>query len=190
MANGDEFVDEEFKVYGKTDQPVSNVLEKGRYKFKVKDVNRHTSGAGNLCMKIELAINSHTLTDFLITEGSMEWKYRQFLFAIGIRDKRTSFSFKKSRVIGAEGLCDVIVKDKSLDDGSTIKQNNIQSYSPIEEETAPMKDVPEEGEVVTETSEVVTESPKTVTESPNTETKTPETTTKKKEVEVEEEDDI
>ena len=143
--------EESFDVNGSTDAPVSNVLEKGRYSFKVKDITSFISKAGNNCIKVILSFDGKLINDTLMQEGQMSYKWRQFLYAIGIRKKATNFSVPKSKIVGAQGLADVGVKDRVLDDGSTVKENRISSYSPISQEVAPIKGVePEE-----ETAEVV-----------------------------------
>ena len=134
-----------FEVNGSTDSMASNLLEKGRYKFVVKDATNFTSSNNNKCVKLVITVEGRTIFDNLLLEGQMSWKWRQFLFAIGIRDKRTAFTVPKNKIVGGEGLVDIGVKDRTLGDGSIIKENKINSYSPIEEETAPIKGVePEE----------------------------------------------
>ena len=136
--------DEVFEVNGSTDAAVSNVLEKGRYKFVVLDASNFISQNQNKCVKITLSVGKGKVYDNLLIEGQMSWKWRQFLFAIGIRDKRQAFSVPRSKIVGAEGLVDIGIKDRMLDDGTTVKENKVSSYSPIEQEAAPMTGVPSE----------------------------------------------
>lgn len=140
--------DESFEVNGSTEQMVSNILEQGRYPFEVKEATNYTSKSGNKCIKVEIDVNGKKMTDYLSIEGKMEWKWRQFLFAIGIRDKRTSFSVPKSKIIGVTGLVDIGTKDRTMEDGTIIRENITRSYSPIEEATAPITGVPPEVEIV------------------------------------------
>lgn len=150
MTNYDE---EMFEVFGSTDLPMSNVLEKGRYKFMIKDISNFVSQAGNRCIKVTLDIDGKKIFDNLMPEGKMAWKWNQLLFSIGIRQKGTHFTIPKSKIVGKEGLVDIGVKDRALDDGSIIKENKVNSYSPIEQEVAPIKgvepeDMPAESPVV------------------------------------------
>ena len=41
--------EEVFEVNGSTSEPVSNILEKGRYKFTVNNITNYTSQAKNKC---------------------------------------------------------------------------------------------------------------------------------------------
>lgn len=134
--------EEMFEVNGATDLPVSNLLEKGRYRFVVKEVGSHISKAGNNCVDLKLDIDGKWLFTTLITTGKMEWKWRQFLFAVGIRDRREKFSVTKTSLLGKQGLVDVIVEDKA-----GYSKNEARSFSPIEKEEAPIKGVEPENEV-------------------------------------------
>ena len=138
---------ETFEVNGSTDAPVSNLLEKGRYKFKVKSIVNHTARTGNKCAKVEMIVNDKKLTDFLILNGQMSWKWRQFLHAIDIRNKATKFEVSKDNIEGREGLVDIGIKTRTYDDNSTAQENTTISYSPIEEEEAPIKGVELEEDV-------------------------------------------
>ena len=84
--------EDEFDVNGATDSPSSNVLEKGRYKFEVTEIKHHTSQAGNKSARVILMVEGIRVTDYLPFEGTMIWKWKQFLFSIGIRDKRKKFT--------------------------------------------------------------------------------------------------
>jgi len=133
--------EETFEVHGSTDLPVSNLLEKRRYEFEVTEVSNFTSAKGNRCAKLSLAIEGKKITDILLLEGKMEWKWRQFLFAIGIRDRRTDFSVGRSAIVGKKGLVDVGVRDRVMEDGVIVKDNTIRSYSPIQSPSAPVAGV-------------------------------------------------
>lgn len=135
----------EFPVNEWNNKPENNLLEKARYKFKVIDAVPHTASSGNECVKITFNVEGKRITDYLIRcdaqgkKHSMTYKFHNFLFAIGIRNTNKKFTISKNQMVGKEGLCDVSVKK----DGS---DNQINGYSPIEEATAPMNDVPPEGQ--------------------------------------------
>jgi len=134
-----------------TDMPVSNLLEKGRYEVETIDIKQSISRAGNNTNKITLKTNDgFFLTDYFVFEGKMAWKWKQFLFAIGIRNKG-QFQIPKSRLIGVKCLADIIIKERSMNDGTLIKENRITAYSPIIEETAPITGVEPEIEPAKET---------------------------------------
>jgi len=147
--NKDEFEvnEDEFEVTGSTDSPSSNVLEKGRYPFEVISIDHHTAvSSGNKSAKVILMVEGLRIRDFLPFEGVMVWKWKQFLFSIGIRDKRKKFIVKKELIVGKKGLVDVGVKDSTYNDGTIMKENMVRSYSPIKEEVAPIKGVEPEYE--------------------------------------------
>lgn len=138
--------EETFIVNGATNEKVSNIIEKGRYAFVVKDISNFISKAENVCMKLTIDIDGKFFNDILMPEGKMEFKWRQFLYAIGIRDKRVKFDVPKSSIVGKTALVDIGIKDRVLDDGSIIKENKINFYSPIEQEIAPINGVEPEVE--------------------------------------------
>jgi len=148
-------MDEEiFGVSGWKNQANSSILERGRYPFKILDIRHHTSDAGNKCVIVDFRIEEIEISHYFILEDSTGKKHRMafmwanFLYAIGIRDKRQDFDIPKSRILAGEGLADVIVKPKPLDDGTSIPENKIRDFAPIEQETAPLKDVPPESESI------------------------------------------
>jgi hypothetical protein len=136
--------DSEFEVNEFENRMTKNLLEKGRYKGKCVEAVPHVGkDSGNRCIKATTLVGDKRITDYLVlcdAEGKkhkMTYKAHNFLFACGIRNSKRSFTLKGSQVIGKEYLVDV--SDKK--DGS---DNQINSYSPIEEETAPMEGVPPE----------------------------------------------
>lgn len=140
MNGENEVFDDEFEVHGSTDQPVSDLLEKGRYPFEVSEIESHLSTAGNKCAVVRLRVAGRNIKDYLILEGKMEFRWRQFLFAIGIRDKATYFKVPKAKIVGGKGLVDIGIKT----DRNGFEVNVVRSYSPVAEEVAPLKDVPPE----------------------------------------------
>jgi len=150
--NKDEFEvnEDEFEVTGSTDSPSSNVLEKGRYPFEVLSIEHHTAASsGNKSNKVVLMVEGLRIRDYLPVEGVMIWKWKQFLYSIGIRDKRKKFIVKKELMVGKKGLVDIGVKDSSYGDGTSGKENMVRSYSPIKDEVAPIKGVEPEDENTT-----------------------------------------
>lgn len=135
-----------------TEKMASNLLEKGRYEVETIDINQSVSQNGNKYYKAVLQTKEGVrITDFLLCEGAMKWKWSQYLYAVGIRQKG-QFQVAKSRLVGAKCLADVGVKTRTLDDGSIIKENKVNSYSPIEQATAPIKGVEPEEPTETETT--------------------------------------
>jgi len=141
-----------------TDLPSSNILEKGRYQVEVIDISSFTSKNDNKCNKAILRTDDKfILTDYLLAEGKMKWKWSQFLYAIGIR-RKGSFTITKDKIVGLKCLVDVGVRERVNDDGTTVKENRIYSYSPVEQETAPITGVPSEaGTGETEPAEIESE---------------------------------
>ncbi len=135
---------EPFEVGGSTDKPVSNVLEKARYKFIVKEVTPHQS-PNNKCAKVVLQVEHVKITEYLVLTGEMSYKWRQFLFAIGIRDKREKWTVNPALIEGKEGLVDLGIKPNFHNPEDN--DNYAMSYSPIKEESAPVAGVPAEEEV-------------------------------------------
>lgn len=141
--NPDELENEdvEFGVNEWKNEPESNLLEKGRYKGKVKDITSHVSKNMNECALVTFNVEGKRVTDYLIrcdSEGKkhqMTYKWHNFLFAIGIRNTNRKFAVSKSQIIGKECLVDI---------GNDGTDNKIYGYSPIEESAAPMTDVPPE----------------------------------------------
>lgn len=133
--------DVSFDVNEWENKPENNLLAKGRYKFKVLDVEARVANSGNNCVVVKLLVEKKRITDWLIRSDSegkkhqMGFKWHNFLYAIGIRNTNSKFSVNKSQIVGAEGLCDVKVNKEGTD-------NAIDNYSPIESPTAGMSDVP------------------------------------------------
>ena len=143
----DNFENEQgYPVNGATDLPNSNVLEKGRYKFTVTKMRKWKSAQqGNPCVEPTLEIDEHTVKDCFVLNNTIgQARWRQFLYAIGIRDKRKFFNVTDDMIIGKSGTADVVIKDRKYQDGSTSPENKVQMYSLIGEQVAPIADVPEE----------------------------------------------
>jgi hypothetical protein len=125
----------------------NNVIEKGRYRFKVINAVPHIAVSGNECVKVTLLVEKKRITDFLIRCDSQgkrtqqTYKFHNFLFALGIRNSNKRFTISKSQLVGKEGMCDVGYK---FNENKEPTDNQINGYSPIEEETAPANDVPPE----------------------------------------------
>lgn len=144
---------ETFEVEGWDNQPPSNVLETNRYKFKVVNIEPHVSaGKGNQCNKVTLDVEGHRVTDFLILKDvngkphSMSYKWRQFLYSIGIRNPGRSFVITKDKIIGGVGLVDIVKESKPLDSGITVFENKVRYYAPIDKDEAPIAGVEPESE--------------------------------------------
>lgn len=150
-------------VEGSTDCPVSNVLEKGRYLIEVKEIEPFNSQAGNLGIKVKFIADGvrvgkwFVLKDISGNAHQMSYQWRQFLYASGFRDKRTTWAVNSNDLIGKKCMADIIKKD----DQNGQPKNEITFFSPIEEQVAPIAGVPPEQETPTEKpKEKPTEKPK------------------------------
>jgi hypothetical protein len=151
----------DFDVYGSTDQANSNLLPAGRYQFTVVEINDFLSKKGNFCVKVKLDIETYHLTDIICIAEKIDWRWRQFLYAIGIRRPDKHFKISQEEIVGKTGMVDVVQKDRELDDGTSILENRIRMYSPIEEQVAPVAGVEPEAEFQPEqTKEQKQEQPK------------------------------
>lgn len=132
------------------DEPIegakSNIIEKGRYKFKVLDIEEKQSSNGNPMVDITFDIEGRKWKKNLMLNGQMKFLYHNFLHAIGIRNKGQSIDIPESRILEGVGMIDIGVRDRIMDDGSTMKENKIVNFSAIEEEKAPIAGVPSENE--------------------------------------------
>lgn len=148
--NEQENGNETFGYNGEIEGLKSNVIEKGRYRFKVTDIYKKISDAGN-----NLAIVSFEIWDLAKTqlmgrikkslmtdkEQKMSFLWHNFLFSIGIRSKG-AINIPKERIVKAEGLIDLGIEKNNQD--TSLDQNKILNFSPIEQPTAPISDVPAE----------------------------------------------
>ena len=138
------------EVYGSTDQPATNVLEPGRYKFQVKQIVRQwQSKKGNPCIEVEFIVGERTIKDTFVTAGKFDYRYRNFLFAIGIRKavkKGESFTISESEINGKQAMMDVAKVNEIFDDGFEYPTNKVRMYSPIQNDTAAIKGIPVEPE--------------------------------------------
>ena len=143
-----------------TDKPSTNVLEKGRYEGEVMDIEKFVADSGNNCIRVYFQIEGRKKSDCFPRIASMEWKWSQFLYSIKIR-QTGDFQVTRERIVGQKCLIDVIKKPTKTD--PEIYENNIRGYSPIEEQTAPIADVPPEDVQVKKSEPVkVTEKPQEV----------------------------
>jgi len=150
--------EEMFECNMPTDKPISNVLEKGRYKFTVTEiVNGVSKSSGNKMNTVTLNVQGKKLTEYFPLGGNMDWKWGQFLRAIGIREKQASFLVSKKTILEGTGLVDIYIKNKSMEDGTLMPENKISSFSPIEQEIAPANGVEPESAVAEKKEEVKTE---------------------------------
>jgi len=123
-------------------RPQSNSLPKGRYPFETITGEYHYAPSGNKCLHLIQKIEGITMHDYPIIadkdgkKHKMSFKFFNYLFAIGIRNTNKKFTINTNTFKGAKGLCDVGIKENG--------DNQIDNYSPIKEETAPMTDVPPE----------------------------------------------
>jgi hypothetical protein len=140
----------EIEVDGFTNEKPKNVLTRGRYEGKcVKITPYKDKNTQDSFLVVETLADGLVLTDYVMTSPSDEsatkdktrrfklYKGHSFLFACGIRNNNRKFSFSSNLCIDKIYLIDVSEKS----DGSG---NWVNGYSPIEEETAPMTDVPAE----------------------------------------------
>jgi len=126
----------------------SNVIEKGRYRFKTMDIYKKTSDNGNALAIVTLEIwdvdktqRKGQIKRSLMTEKvqKMSFLWHNFLFSIGIRSKGV-INIPKEKLIGSEGLIDLGL-EKNRNEPS-LEQNRILNFSPIEQATAPIPGVP------------------------------------------------
>lgn len=138
-----------------TDQVLQDVLEPGRYKFKVLDVKPVTSKSGRKCARVvlELSTNAGTVRRFdtICLERRYDWRWRQFLFAIGIR-RKGEFKLTREEIIGREGWADIVQKERSIAGGVKVV-DSIRAYYPTDG-VVKMANVPPENNEVSEVSEV------------------------------------
>jgi len=140
------------------DEPIedakSNIIDKGRYKFKVLDIFNKVSDAGNALVVVDLALEGNRrIKRSLMKTGWRKFVYHNFLFSLGIRTKTPGAEITKSRIICKEGgdwqgLVDIGVEKKLIEEGVTQEENKIENFSPIDKPTAPVADVPAETEPV------------------------------------------
>lgn len=156
--------DEIFEIENWKNQPEQNVLEKGRYPAEVMSLEKHNSSAGNECNVVVFNVNDvylkkyFTLKDINKKRHSLAYFWNNFLYAIGIRDKRESFTISEKQILHKKCLVDIAKipdGEKKDSDGNPIYKNEIRSFSPIEQQTAPIKDVPPEIEVEPEKEESI-----------------------------------
>ena len=132
--------EETFTVNDWQNKKVSNLLEKGRYPFEVEKIKNHT-GPATMGVWLDVRVEGKLITDYLTISDlqgkktQWSWKWNQFLFSIGFRNPNKRFEFTTKDVVGKKGLCDVSVKEE---------KNIITHFSPVEEATAPLTDVPPE----------------------------------------------
>ena len=104
MSNDqDQQVVYEIGVDGATDQPISNTLEKGRYVITTKEITPFVANStGNKCIKgVFVADGVKIHKNFVIKDVNdkphqMAYQWKQYLYAIGLRDKRTSWTVKNT----------------------------------------------------------------------------------------------
>jgi len=140
----------DFEVYGSTDQPSSNLLPAGRYQFTVLEIDKFSSKKGNPCVKVKIDVEGYHLTDIICIAEKLDWRWRQFLYAIGIRRSSKYFKVANTEIIGKTAMVDIVQRDRELEDGSTVPENRIRMYSSIEEQVAPVKGIEPEVGIETE----------------------------------------
>lgn len=169
-----------------TDQVLQDVLEPGRYKFKVLDVKPVTSKSGRKCARVvlELSTNAGTVRRFdtICLERKYDWRWRQFLFAIGIR-KKGEFKLTREEIIGREGWADIVQKERSIAGGVKVV-DTIRAYYPTDGVVKMANVPPETNNEVSQVTEVEkVEEVEKVSEMKEVETKSAETTEEFKEIE-------
>lgn len=141
-----------------TDKPVSNILDPGRYKFKIIDAVKHVSNRGNECLKVTIEVEGIFLKDYPSIEPKKDWRLRNLLHAVGIR-RSGRFMLNEEELKGKTGLVDIGVRRRAineegdfvnkgqepevLDDKNSILVNTIRGYVADSPENV-MKGVPKE----------------------------------------------
>lgn len=118
----------------------------GIYKFKVTGFEReYHSGSEKVqpCNKAALTITvedeygrTTDIRDGIFLISRFEWKLCQFFTAIGLRKHGEKLKMDWSRVLGAEGICRVIVDEYTGSDDKQHQNNKIDAY--LDPEQYPM----------------------------------------------------
>jgi hypothetical protein len=131
-------------TYSDTDQPGTNILEAGRYEFETIEMNPFTSRKGNACVYNVMKIQSARKVDPICTAPGFDWRWKQYLHAIGIRRKLKKgekvFNVNTDDCLHKKGLVDIIV---NKDDPENWR-NEIQRYMPLDDKKAPLSGIEDE----------------------------------------------
>lgn len=145
--------DRDVEVTEWSNSPSSNVLEKGRYILETVLLKKHKSDSGNQCIYVEFMANNVKLKKYFVLKDvkgnphQLVYSWKNYLYAIGIRDPRKNFTINLDSLEGKKCKGDVTKHrndEASERAGFDIYENDIRYFSPIDKEEAPMKDVPEE----------------------------------------------
>ncbi len=123
------------------------LLPEGEYPFVVTKFERgRSAGKGKLppCNMAILTLrinNETTVNEYLVLHTSMEWKLSSFFRAIGQKKHGEKFRMDWTKVLGATGMCKVIVEDYTRDDGTTGQSNKVDKFLDPSE-TAPVAAAP------------------------------------------------
>jgi hypothetical protein len=138
---------EEYDVQGSTEVD-PRLIPAGRFKFEVIKSEGFTSRAGNPCTRVFLKLsNDRRIEDVFVRRGKIEWRWRQFLWAVEIRRSpkgAQTFTVTASEMIGKTGMVDIIIKEEIPGQ----PENSIRNYSPEKIEEPQIKAPPEPPETV------------------------------------------
>lgn len=101
--------DEVYEVQGNTESCNDN-LPDGKFKFKVTQTKGETNNYGSPCTRVWLEFEDGVKTDQLCREPKHDWRWKQFLYAIGIRRKpkegEVFYQVQASDLVGKEGIAE------------------------------------------------------------------------------------
>ncbi len=132
----------EIPTHGSTDQPASNLIPKGRYELEVIALTSYTTKSKfKAAVIVSLLLDGKfKSSDLMVVEEGSDWRWKQFLYAIGVRRKLARgekvFNVTDEDVIGKKAFCDVIVDEEDPEN----PRNRISRYIPSDK-----KDVPASG---------------------------------------------
>jgi len=106
-----------YKPYSETEIKSLNLIEKGKYRFKVVEVNEKDKYGHPLVdqFTIKLSITDKNgrerfLFDYFGNSEKMAFKFRHFCSAIGLIEKYEDGTFSPKDALGKVGECEVIIR--------------------------------------------------------------------------------
>lgn len=119
------------------------ILEPGIYPFRVVDLEKSYSKAGNpmAILTLQVGAADTQLKDYLVLSRTAEWKLCAFFRALGLKKHGEPFAMDWDKVPGKKGKCEIMVSTFTKQDGSQAKNNKVKQY--LDPDKKATKSVPE-----------------------------------------------
>ena len=128
----------------------------GKYDFKVHEIEEKASSNGNMMLAVVLLVtkdemgNTSKVWDWVMLEGAMSWRLREFCCCLGLEDKYANKTLSVEDFEGAEGRVETKIqhtkqdKEEGRDPSTRVKQYIDRHESATDPELPSQTDVKDE----------------------------------------------